>query len=161
MNLRVSGKLALLGAGIAILAGLGGIWWFGFAATAEMSHMQPDNAALVVEGGSLYATQCASCHGKNLEGQTANWRQRLPDGSIAAPPHDESGHSWHHPGAMLFDVTKHGRFKASGGTIRTNMPGFEETLSDRQIWAVLSYIKSRWPTEVQRRHDAIDRQGHH
>ena len=35
---------------------------------------------------------------------------------------------------------------------KSNMPGFEETLSDDQIWAVLAYIKSKWPEQIRRRH---------
>ena len=150
-------KQLCIGVGAVLIAGLAGLWWFGFAAEPEISRIEHDNTALVAIGARLYASQCASCHGRNLEGQTANWRQRLPDGSIPAPPHDESGHTWHHPDRMLFEVTKYGRTKASGGAFRTNMIGFEETLSDREIWAVLSYIKSRWPEAVQRRHDDINR----
>jgi S-disulfanyl-L-cysteine oxidoreductase SoxD len=140
------------------LIAIAAIWWFGFAANMKITQIQPDNAELVALGGPIYAKQCASCHGKNLEGQVPNWRERLPDGSIAAPPHDPSGHTWHHPDSMLFDVTKRGRLKASGGSINSNMPGFEETLSDREIWAVLSYIKSRWPAPIRLRHDDINRQ---
>ena len=150
-------KQLYIGVAIALIAGLAALWWFGFRAEADISRTEPDNAALVATGARLYAAQCASCHGRNLEGQTANWQQRLPDGSIPAPPHDESGHTWHHPDTMLFEVTKYGRAKASSGALRTNMIGFEETLSDRQIWAVLSYIKSRWPATVRQRHDDINR----
>ena len=32
------------------------------------------------------------------------------------------------------------------------MPAFNEVLSDADIWAVLSYIKSKWPKEVQQKH---------
>lgn len=145
-------------AAILALIAIAAIWWFGFAANTKITRIQPDNAELVTLGGPIYAKQCASCHGKNLEGQVPNWRERLPDGSIAAPPHDPSGHTWHHPDSQLFDVTKRGRLKASGGTVRSNMPGFEETLSDREIWAVLSYIKSRWPAPIRQRHDDINRQ---
>mgnify|MGYP003327781837 FL=1 len=37
-----------------------------------------------------------------------------------------------------------------------NMPAYEDDLSDEQIIAVLSYIKSRWPDQVRRRHDQIN-----
>ena len=57
---------------------------------------------------------------------------------------------------MLFAVTKLGREAASGGRMRSNMPGFGDTMSDADIWAVLSYIKSRWPENVRRRHDRIN-----
>ena len=37
------------------------------------------------------------------------------------------------------------------------MPGFEDKLSDADIWAVLSYIKSTWPDAVRQRHDELNR----
>lgn len=36
------------------------------------------------------------------------------------------------------------------------MPAFGETLSHREIYAILAYIKSRWPTEVRARQARID-----
>ncbi len=40
---------------------------------------------------------------------------------------------------------------------RTDMPAFERNLTDREIWAVLAYIKSRWPAGIRQRQEAIDR----
>lgn len=58
-------------------------------------------------GQSIYEQNCASCHGRNLEGQF-NWQKRSADGYLPAPPHDETGHTWHHPDQMLFEFTKYG-----------------------------------------------------
>jgi len=71
------------------------------------------NPKFVAMGKALYAKHCAVCHGKNLEGQTPNWRQALPDGTFPAPPHDATGHTWHHPDAMLFKVTKYSRTQSA------------------------------------------------
>ena len=117
--------------------------------------INPERVSL---GKTLYAQQCAACHGKNLEGQTRNWRQPLPDGSFPAPPHDASGHTWHHPGAVLFDVTKFSRTRSGEKSSKSNMPAFGPTLSDDEIWAVLSYIKSQWPEAIQQHHDALNQQ---
>jgi len=38
------------------------------------------------------------------------------------------------------------------------MPAFGEQLSDREIWAVLAFIKSRWPEDVQARQSEINAQ---
>ena len=114
-----------------------------------------DNASVVARGKDIYAAQCASCHGPNLEGQE-NWRQRQPDGLLPAPPHDETGHTWHHPDAVLFDLTKRGPAALAGGGYRSAMPSYEDALSDDEIIAVLSYIKSRWPEPVRDRHDTIN-----
>jgi mono/diheme cytochrome c family protein len=66
-----------------------------------------------------------------------------------APPHDASGHTWHHPDDMLFEITKWGTDAVVPGPNKSNMPGFSETLGDEDVWAVLAYIKSRWPQELR------------
>ena len=114
----------------------------------------PTDPAAIALGEGLYAEHCASCHGRELEGQP-NWRVRLPDGRLPAPPHDGSGHTWHHPNRQLFDITKHGTAKFAPPGYAADMLGFGETLSDDEIWAVLAFIKSRWPKQVRDRHTAI------
>lgn len=106
------------------------------------------DAKQVAAGQAIYAQHCASCHGGNLEGQP-NWRQRLPNGRLPAPPHDASGHTWHHPDALLFAITKHGLVPphAPAG-YASDMPAFAGVLSDEEIRAVLAYIQSRWPKQV-------------
>ncbi len=98
-------------------------------------------------GQVIYAENCASCHGVNLEGQE-NWRAPNPDGSFPAPPHDTTGHTWHHDDTMLFEYTKFGGQKAMeilGITDFTSgMPAFGEVLTDAQINDVWAYIKSTW-----------------
>ena len=116
----------------------------------------PMDAELVALGEPAYARYCAECHGKNLEGQP-NWRVRLPDGSLRAPPHDASGHTWHHPDRQLFEVTKFGGQRNVPPGFKSTMPPFEGQLTDREIWAVLAFIKSKWPEPVLRRQTMIDR----
>jgi mono/diheme cytochrome c family protein len=107
-------------------------------------------------GARVYAEHCASCHGADLEGQP-DWRQRRPDGRLPAPPHDETGHTWHHPDRHLFEVTKHGTGAIAPPGYRTNMIGFGDRLSDTEIWAALAFIKSAWPPEIRRRQEALNR----
>ena len=116
--------------------------------------IDPNDRAQVALGARLYAAQCAACHGKKLEGE-ANWRKPLPDGSLRAPPHDGTGHSWHHPDQVLFAYTKLGGAKLTRGAVKSNMPGFEGTLSDREIAAILAFIKSRWPEEIRQRQETM------
>ena len=75
---------------------------------------------------------------------------------MPAPPHDETGHTWHHPDTYLFLVTKYGIEKMIGKTYPNNMPAYEDELSDDEIIAVLSFIKSTWPNHVKRQHDQIN-----
>lgn len=103
----------------------------------------PDRAQLAA-GERIYAQHCAACHGAKLEGQP-NWRLRLPSGRMPAPPHDESGHTWHHTDNVLFGITKQGLtppYAPSG--YESDMPAFAGTLTDDEIRAVLAYIKSHW-----------------
>lgn len=122
---------------------------------SAQSLLRPDNKDVVARGAEIYAQQCASCHGKNLEGQP-NWRSRLPTGRMPAPPHDESGHTWHHNDRLLFRLTKEGPAAVIGSNYQSDMKGYAEALLDRDIIAVLSYIKSKWPSHVRARHDRIN-----
>lgn len=110
----------------------------------EDPRADPRDAAKVVLGQKVYTQHCASCHGAQLEGQP-NWRRRLPNGRLPAPPHDESGHTWHHPDDVLFGIVKKGPVPpyAPQG-YESDMPAFGGKLTDDEIWAVLAFIKSRW-----------------
>lgn len=106
----------------------------------------PNDPQLVALGKSVYGTQCAACHGIKLEGQP-NWQSRRADKRLPAPPHDASGHTWHHDDATLFHITKFGLEKYGGPGYQTDMPKFAGVISDEEIYAVLAYIKSTWPTD--------------
>lgn len=103
-------------------------------------------------GKSLYAENCASCHGAELEG-AANWQIANDNGTLPAPPHDETGHTWHHDNKLLFEYTLNGgagAMEARGVTnFKSGMPGFEGVLSENEIWDILAYIRSTWPKRVQ------------
>ncbi len=113
------------------------------------------DANAVAQGKSLYGDFCASCHGANLEGE-ADWRTPKPSGRMPAPPHDETGHTWHHPDAQLFALTKHGVAAIVGRGYESDMMGFGDLLSDEEILAVLAYIKSTWPDRVVDTHQRIN-----
>ena len=105
--------------------------------------------ALVALGADLYVLHCASCHGRNLEGEP-DWRQRKADGTLPAPPHDATGHTWHHSDAQLFRLVRDGPAAIAGDDYPSTMPAYAGILEDREIWAVLAYIKSQWPAEIRK-----------
>ena len=121
-----------------------------FASTAAADHNWEHRD--IVAGQSLYADNCASCHGANLEGQP-NWQSPNTDGVLPAPPHDRTGHTWHHDDELLFEYTKLGGNTALEirGVSRFNsgMPAFGEKLTDGEIWDVLAYIRSTWSEQEQ------------
>lgn len=124
-----------------------------YAGSSSNRLLRPEDAQLVAIGRKVYAAQCAACHGQRLEGQP-NWRERGADGRLPAPPHDASGHTWHHPDDVLFRITKYGVVKAANlKNYESAMPAFEDRLSDEEIVAVLSWIKSQWPPEIRAKVD--------
>ena len=111
----------------------------------------PDDPRQIALGEDLYRTHCAVCHGAQLEGQP-NWRTRMPNGRLPAPPHDETGHTWHHRDRDLFRIIKYGLTPplAPEG-YESDMPAFEQIQTDQEIWAVLAFIKSSWSPEIRAR----------
>lgn len=103
-------------------------------------------------GQTLYTEHCASCHGANLEGQP-DWQTPNENGVLPAPPHDETGHTWHHDNQLLFEYTRLGGEEtlAARGVMgfASGMPGFREILTDDGIWDILAYIRSTWSDRVQ------------
>jgi mono/diheme cytochrome c family protein len=150
--------------GLGLLGGVLLLLAIGVATTllrAEKSAADPDNAQQVTLGKPLYDQHCQSCHGAGFEGQP-NWRERLPNGRMPAPPHDASGHTWHHPDTVLFSITRDGLVpgRTAPPGYQSDMPAFGGKLTDGQIWAVLAYIKSSWPPEVRTaQREATLRQG--
>ena len=91
---------------LGILAGVGVFWDPG---------ARPDPA--VSRGRQVYAANCAACHGAQLEGQP-DWQSPAANGRLPAPPHDETGHSWHHSDALLLSIIALGTAAVVGVSIR-------------------------------------------
>ena len=131
------GNIVRLGIALAALALL-------IAALILFQTQQPaPQTHTAVAGRDLYARHCASCHGANLEGE-ANWQQRNSAGFLPAPPHDASGHTWHHSDQQLLRLVRDGLGSISPG-YQTTMPAFGSVLTDQEILSILEYFKSVWP----------------
>jgi mono/diheme cytochrome c family protein len=122
-----------------------------------LDRADPENADQVARGRVVYAQHCASCHGDSLQGQP-NWRERKADGRLPAPPHDDTGHTWHHSDEQLFRITKLGmKPPLAPEGYESDMPAFGDTLTGEEIWAVLSFIKSTWSEKSRSYQERIDR----
>ena len=104
------------------------------------------------QGAALYAEHCAACHGAELEG-APDWQTPDDRGIYPAPPHDETGHTWHHSNAQLIEYTTLGGQavieKLGLKGIASGMPGFGDVLDEAEILAVLAFIRSTWPEEIR------------
>jgi len=102
----------------------------------------------VTRGATLYAANCAGCHGRKLEGQP-DWHHLNAAGRLPAPPLDGTGHGWRHSNEELFHMVKFSVLDEAGPGYQTDMPAFSGKLSDDDIRAVLTYIHAQWPSGIQ------------
>src|SRR5690606_1880271 len=112
----------------------------------------------VSRGRQVYAANCAACHGAQLEGQP-DWKSPAANGRLPAPPHDETGHSWHHSDALLLSIIALGTAAVVGDGYESDMPGFAGALTPEDMEAVLAFIKSTWPereAKYQRRVSGVE-----
>ena len=63
---------------------------------------------------------------------------------MPAPPHDKTGHTWHHSDAGLFRRQRRASPPSLAAT-KSDMPAFGDVLAEEEILAVLAFIKSTWP----------------
>jgi mono/diheme cytochrome c family protein len=131
---------------------LSGVPFLSELAGTPASEVQPLpelDAGEIALGQELYEIHCASCHGLELKGE-ANWQVQNEDGSFRAPPHDASGHTWHHSDDLLLQTMRLGGARLPDNIVGTSrMPAFEEVLDEQQMTAVITYIKSTWPEDIR------------
>lgn len=116
----------------------------------------PADQATIMLGERVYQANCATCHGPEGEGEPS-WQSPREDGTYPAPPHDSSGHTWHHSDAVLLDIIRRGGQAAYGREgFRSGMPAWGDRLSDDKIRAVLAYIKTFWGAEERQFQSALE-----
>jgi len=139
--------------GFALGLGLGvGLASAAPAGAQQAGFLPYTNPSVIAEGQVIYEENCAACHGAQLEGEP-NWRERDAEGYLPAPPHDPTGHTWHHPDAQLFMITKFGTEAMVGNGYQSRMGAYEDVLSDEEIVKVLAFIKSTWPDQIIEMHN--------
>jgi mono/diheme cytochrome c family protein len=136
----------LLAASVGVVAvGLGGMLW-ATSGDGTTSSAAVD-AEVMALGARTYAVHCATCHGPAGEG-SPGWRTRGPDGHLPPPPHDASGHTWHHGDGLLFRIVRDGcdAYPPSARD-RCGMPAFGDRLAGAEIRAVIEHLKTWWGEE--------------
>ena len=53
-------------------------------------------------------------------------------------------------------MTKYGIEEMIGKRYPNNMPAHKDVLTNNEIIAVLSYIKSTWPEQIKQQHDLLN-----
>ena len=112
---------------------------------------EPGKAALE-SGRVLYTTSCQSCHGD----QQGVGRLEL------ASSHGPEGHTWHHADGQLLQMVLDGTdvLQASVGLPPSvlEMPPFKDKLTQAEVLAILSYLKTWWTEQQRDSQAAISRQ---
>jgi len=98
----------------------------------------PQALGIVREGAPLYAAHCAACHGAD----------GLGDGKVGldlTPPPAMLAFMIDHPDAvdeyLIWSVSE------GGAPFGSEMPAFKGTLSDRDIWKIVTYMRAGFPHE--------------
>ncbi len=113
--------------------------------TPERLGESPTSEQLTL-GADIYAQYCAACHGPDGEGQRPDAPlQKDETGRFPAPPHDDTGHTWHHDDDLLIQIIKEGGMGAPEHFY--DMPAFGNVLNKQEIDAVLAFIKTMWTDE--------------
>ena len=98
----------------------------------KLKNPEPQNAESIEAGKNLYQRHCAACHGPSGKG----------DGGMAlsgGEPSDLTDDAWDHGSTdgEIFVVIRDG--------VSADMLAYKDKLTEKQIWQVVSYIRSIGP----------------
>lgn len=96
--------------------------------TTTVEQTTPNAATLLAEGAALYTVNCAPCHQANGEGKLTRF-----------PALNQNAFVTNQSPQPLIRTVLYGR-----GV----MPAFHVTLHDREVAAILSYIRNSWNNEA-------------
>ena len=107
-----------------------------------------NSGSMVLLGEKIYNKNCLSCHGPKGQGLAKDWKVKNENGNYPAPPLNGTAHTWHHsPEQLLYTINKGG--VEMGG----QMPAFEKRLTEEEKKALIEYMYSLWPKEIQEKYD--------
>jgi ubiquinol-cytochrome c reductase cytochrome b subunit len=93
------------------------------------------NAGAAPDGAAIYSTNCASCHGASGQGLPGAFPLLAGNPVVTGDPNAVIG---------IVANGLHGQIKVNGQTFNGAMPAWHGKLTDAQIAAVLTYIRSSW-----------------
>jgi len=141
---------------VVLLLAVGAFFYFMTKNQPVAEIKQIDDEVLYAQiqlGSQLYATNCASCHGEQLQGNP-KWNITTDeDGDNLPPPLNGTGHTWHHSPEQLFNIIKYG-LKIYNEGYKGKMQSNPD-LSDEDVWSILAYIKYVWPESIRQKYDSM------
>jgi len=75
--------------------------------------------------------------------QTGNATYAYLGGTGGAPPHNHTGHTWHHPDAQLREWILNGKL----GFGNPGMPALKDRVAEPELDAILTFVKTWWTAE--------------
>jgi len=109
---------------IVLSAALGGLTGYVFKEGGfNIERASSQQEELIKHGRRIYRGNCATCHGPTGQGRIG-------------PPHNHTGNTWEQADGELMSIVLEGRNR--------RMPAFQEQLTEAEIEAVLTYIKTMW-----------------
>ena len=119
-----------------------------FLAGCNPGGKEKSTDSIALSGEDIFNKNCISCHGSKGVGLAKSWKVKDENGNYPAPPLNGTAHTWHHsPSDLLYTINK------GGGEMGGMMPGFEQRLSEEKKLALIDYIYSLWPSEIQTKYD--------
>ncbi len=94
--------------------------------------------AAVGRGRKLYEDNCQACHGVRGVGERPKDMYARDEYGFVAPPLDNSAHGWHHSDEGIVETILRGSDR------NKRMIAWKGTLSRKDAWDVVAYLKSIW-----------------
>ena len=135
-----AGDLALVGGAAFMAVGIILLFSVEAAPGRTLDNPVPRSAESVAAGATLFAANCASCHGESGRGDGPL------AGTLPQPPANFRVHVPFHPDGTLYTwITE--------GIVGTSMLGFGEQLSDQQRWDLVNFLRENFDRPLDRSDD--------
>ena len=112
-----------------------GVMWQASGGGDTVTDIAPPE--VLAQGEIVYQENCVACHGENGQG-------------YIGPALNGSAHAWHHPDPLLVSFIR-------DGIPGTQMAAQGDNLTDEEINAVISYMKSWWSPQQRQKQQSGQR----